>query len=150
MSALTTALVGLLSLRPHTSRLASASPPVKNRDQIFYGVIVAGVSWAAFEMIGAAYFLLVGLLAANLWEAWRILTNQRPDVILTTGAGLAVPFALIAKLRRVPVVFVEISAFVEEPSLTGRIMHRLADRLFYQWEGLGRHFPRGTFGGSLL
>ena len=86
----------------------------------------------------------------NLWEAWRILTNQRPDVILTTGAGLAVPFALIAKLRRVPVVFVEISAFVEEPSLTGRIMHRLADRLFYQWEGLGRHFPRGTFGGSLL
>ena len=86
----------------------------------------------------------------NLWEAWRILTNQRPDVILTTGAGLAVPFALIAKLRRVPVVFVEISAFVEEPSLTGRIMHRLADRFFYQWEGLGRYFPRGTFGGSLL
>ena len=45
--------------------------PVKVRDQIIYGVITAVVSWAAFEMIGAAYFLLAGLLAANIWEAWR-------------------------------------------------------------------------------
>lgn len=45
--------------------------PVKIRDQIVYGLIAAGVSWAAYAMIGAAYFLLAGLLAANIWEAWR-------------------------------------------------------------------------------
>ena len=32
---------------------------------------VAVVSYAVFELIGAAYFLLAGLLAANAWEAWR-------------------------------------------------------------------------------
>ncbi|MEQ1690839.1 MAG: RnfABCDGE type electron transport complex subunit D, partial [Gemmatimonas sp.] len=46
------------------------SPP-KPRDQITYGVLTAAASYAAFELIGAAYFLLAGLLVANVWEAWR-------------------------------------------------------------------------------
>jgi Na+-translocating ferredoxin:NAD+ oxidoreductase RnfD subunit len=46
------------------------SPP-NHGDQIVYGLIVAVVSYAVFELVGAVYFLLTGLLAANLWEAWR-------------------------------------------------------------------------------
>jgi enediyne biosynthesis protein E5 len=46
------------------------SPP-KHRDQIVFGAIVAAASYAAFELIGAAYFLLAGLLVANAWEGWR-------------------------------------------------------------------------------
>lgn len=46
------------------------SPP-KHRDQLAFGVIVALASFAAFEVIGAAYFLLAGLLVANAWEGWR-------------------------------------------------------------------------------
>jgi len=46
------------------------SPP-KERDQLAYGVITAVVSYAVFELIGAAYFLLAGLLVANVWEAVR-------------------------------------------------------------------------------
>jgi len=46
------------------------SPP-RARDQIANGVIVAVASYAVFELIGAAYFLLAGLLVANAWEAWR-------------------------------------------------------------------------------
>ncbi|NBW65052.1 hypothetical protein EBR44_04695 [bacterium] len=46
------------------------SPP-KHRDQLIYGVIVAVVSFAVFELVGAAYFLLAGLLVANVWEGWR-------------------------------------------------------------------------------
>jgi Na+-translocating ferredoxin:NAD+ oxidoreductase RnfD subunit len=46
------------------------SPP-KERDQLTYGVITAVVSYAVFELIGAAYFMLAGLLVANVWEAIR-------------------------------------------------------------------------------
>ncbi len=46
------------------------SPP-KPRDQVIFGVITAVVSYAVFELLGAAYFLLAGLLVANVWEAWR-------------------------------------------------------------------------------
>jgi Na+-translocating ferredoxin:NAD+ oxidoreductase RnfD subunit len=46
------------------------SPP-KHRDQIVFGAITAAAAFAAFNLIGAAYFLLAGLLVANLWEGWR-------------------------------------------------------------------------------
>jgi Na+-translocating ferredoxin:NAD+ oxidoreductase RnfD subunit len=52
------------------------SPP-KHREQIIYGVIVAAVSYAIFELVGAVYFLLAGLLVANLWEAWRRHSSRR-------------------------------------------------------------------------
>jgi Na+-translocating ferredoxin:NAD+ oxidoreductase RnfD subunit len=45
--------------------------PVKYRDQLVCGAIVATVSYGTFEWIGAAYFLLAGVLAGNVWEAWR-------------------------------------------------------------------------------
>jgi len=46
------------------------SPP-RPRDQLIYGAIVAGVSGAVFAAAGSIYYLLVGLLVANIWEAWR-------------------------------------------------------------------------------
>jgi Na+-translocating ferredoxin:NAD+ oxidoreductase RnfD subunit len=45
--------------------------PAKYQGQWIYGIIVAAVSYAAFEKFGAAYFLLAGVLAGNVWEAWR-------------------------------------------------------------------------------
>jgi Na+-translocating ferredoxin:NAD+ oxidoreductase RnfD subunit len=45
--------------------------PHVHRDQLVYGVIVAVVAYGVFQLIGAAYFLLAGLLVANVWEAWR-------------------------------------------------------------------------------
>jgi Na+-translocating ferredoxin:NAD+ oxidoreductase RnfD subunit len=45
--------------------------PVRYPDQLVCGVIVAAVSFAVFEWIGAAYYLLAGVLVGNVWEAWR-------------------------------------------------------------------------------
>ena len=45
--------------------------PVKHAPQIVCGILVAAVSYAVFEWIGAAYYLLAGVLAGNVWEAWR-------------------------------------------------------------------------------
>jgi len=45
--------------------------PVKYPDQLACGVIVAVVSYAAYEWVGAAYYLLAGVLVGNVWEAWR-------------------------------------------------------------------------------
>ena len=105
------------------------------------------------DMEGKTYFISHSerdwLFFVNLWEAWSILRKERPDVILSTGAGPVVPFALIGKLLGIPNIFVEISAQVTTPSLTGWIMYFLADRMFYQWKTLERHFPKATYGGLL-
>jgi Na+-translocating ferredoxin:NAD+ oxidoreductase RnfD subunit len=45
--------------------------PVKYSDQIVCGVLVAVASYAFFELLGAACFLLAGVLIGNIWEARR-------------------------------------------------------------------------------
>ncbi len=106
------------------------------------------------DMEGKTYFIRHSerdwLFFTNLLEAWKILRKEKPRVILSTGAGPVVPFALVAKLFRIPTIFVETFTRVKEPSLSGKIMYWLADRFFYQWEPLTRFFPKGTCGGPLI
>jgi Na+-translocating ferredoxin:NAD+ oxidoreductase RnfD subunit len=45
--------------------------PAKYRGQWMFGVIVAVTGFAVFQQFGVAWFLLAGVLAGNLWEAWR-------------------------------------------------------------------------------
>jgi UDP-N-acetylglucosamine:LPS N-acetylglucosamine transferase len=87
----------------------------------------------------------------NFYEAWRILRSERPDVILSTGAGPAVPFAVIGRwLFSARVIFVETITRVQRPSLTGRFMYWFADDFYYQWESLARFFPKGRCLGTLV
>ena len=107
------------------------------------------------DMTGRTYFIRHSerdlLFLANLWEAWSILRRERPDVILSTGAGPAVPFALVGRLFfRMRILFVETMTRIERPSLTGKLMYRLAHRFYYQWKDLSRFYPKGVYGGPLL
>jgi enediyne biosynthesis protein E5 len=58
--------------------------PPKHRDQIVCGIIVAVVSYAVFEWVGAAYYLLAGVLVGNVWEAHR--RTRRPKVLRSQGS----------------------------------------------------------------
>jgi Na+-translocating ferredoxin:NAD+ oxidoreductase RnfD subunit len=53
--------------------------PARYQGQWIYGIIVAAVSYAVFEKFGAAYFLLAGVLAGNVWEAWRRVHRRSPS-----------------------------------------------------------------------
>ena len=45
--------------------------PVKYPDQIACGVLVAASAYGVFELVGAADYLLAGVLVGNVLEAWR-------------------------------------------------------------------------------
>ncbi len=60
--------------------------PAKYPDQIVFGVLVAAVSYAFFEWAGVVYYLLAGVLAGNVWEAWRRL-NRRSTSRFPGGLG---------------------------------------------------------------
>jgi len=107
------------------------------------------------DMQGKTYFIAHSerdwKFFLNLWEAFQILRKERPRVILSTGAGPAVPFAIVGRLFfGTKVVFIETITSVRSASLTGRIMYRLAQRFFYQWKSLSDVFPRGEYGGPLI
>jgi beta-1,4-N-acetylglucosaminyltransferase len=72
-------------------------------------------------------------LFRNLAFAWRIVRDTRPDAILSTGAGLAVPFFLVGKLRRRRLVYVESLTRSSSLSLSGRLVYPIADTFLVQW-----------------
>jgi len=129
-----------------------ALKPVYNRYEHFY--VLNDLVLLPNDMQGRTYFIQHSerdaLFFVNLWDAWCILWKEKPNLILSTGAGPVVPFALVGRLFRIPSVFIETFTRVVEPSLTGRIMYYLADRFFYQWKPLGVFFPKGIYGGPLL
>ena len=89
-------------------------------------------------------------LARNLRLAWRLLGRRRPDVMLTTGAAVAVPFAWVGRLRGVKVVYVESLARAESPSLSCRMIAPVATRLYVQWPELQGKLPRARYAGTVF
>ena len=71
--------------------------------------------------------------AGQLWSAPRILACERPDVLVSAGAGVAVPFFLAARAMAIPSVFLEVYDRVERPTLTGRLVKPIATKMLVQW-----------------
>jgi beta-1,4-N-acetylglucosaminyltransferase len=89
-------------------------------------------------------------LLRNLGLAWKTLRAVRPRVLLTTGAGVAVPFAWLARLRGVRVVYVESFTRIEGPSLTGRLVAPIAHRSYVQWPELARVVSKASYAGNVF
>lgn len=90
----------------------------------------------------------IGNFFRNLRLAARVLREQDPGVVISTGAGLALPFFVLGKLQRRRLVYVESITRVEKLALTGRLVYPLADAFFVQWDSLGK-LRRARFHGSV-
>ncbi len=89
-------------------------------------------------------------LLRNVLLAARLLLRLRPRAVLTTGAGVAVPFCWLGRLTGARIVYIESFARVSGPSLTGRLVHPVAHDFFVQWPAVARHYRKATFRGALL
>lgn len=72
-------------------------------------------------------------LVRNAVLAWRELRRWRPDVVVSTGAGVALPFFVLARARRVPTVYIEVYDRLDGPTLTGRLCRPFTTRMLVQW-----------------
>jgi UDP-N-acetylglucosamine:LPS N-acetylglucosamine transferase len=90
----------------------------------------------------------IGNFFRNLRLAWRVLREQNPSVVISTGAGLALPFFILGRLQRRRLVYVESITRVEKLALTGRLVYPLASAFFVQWDSLSE-LRRARFHGSV-
>lgn len=88
-------------------------------------------------------------LVYSFWQAVWVLGRVRPDVVLGSGPAVMVPVAVLGKLSGAKVIFVETASRVTELSLTGKIMLKVADLFFVQWEQLQGCYPHTIFAGRL-
>jgi UDP-N-acetylglucosamine:LPS N-acetylglucosamine transferase len=104
----------------------------------------------------SAYFLhgpttrSVSRLVRDLPVAWRLLRHVRPRVVVTTGAGFALPFAWLGRLLGAHVVFVETVTRMESPSLSCRLVAPIASRVYVQWPELAGAVSGARYVGTVL
>ncbi|MGO4257217.1 UDP-N-acetylglucosamine--LPS N-acetylglucosamine transferase [Marmoricola sp. RAF53] len=89
-------------------------------------------------------------LLRNLRLAVTTLRRCRPRVLVSTGAGLAVPFFVVAWWLRIPTVFIEVYDRVDSPTLTGRLCRPFTSRRVVQWDAQLDHYPDAALVGTFL
>ena len=73
-------------------------------------------------------------LAKNILQSISLFARERPDVIITTGAGVAVPLCYLSKLFGKKLIYIESFCRIKDPSLTGRLLYPAADLFLVQWK----------------
>lgn len=91
----------------------------------------------------SAYWKLFG-------ECRKIVKKYRPAVIISTGSNIAVPLFFAGKLMGCKLIFIETRAKVYSKSVTGKLVERLADKMFVQWPEMQRLYPKAIYCGTLV
>lgn len=89
-------------------------------------------------------------LLKNTKIAWDILHRERPDLIISSGAAIAVPFFYIGKLIKAALVYIEVFDRIDKPTLTGKLVYPIADRFIVQWDEQKKVYPKAINLGSIF
>jgi beta-1,4-N-acetylglucosaminyltransferase len=81
----------------------------------------------------------------------RILKLEKPNLIISTGSEIAIPFFYLAKLFSIKTLFIESCCRINTPSSTGRMVYFMADVFLVQWRQLMDYYGRkAEYWGSIL
>lgn len=86
----------------------------------------------------------------NLGLAVRTLLADKPDVVVSTGAGVALPFFVVARVLGIPTVYVEVYDRVDSRTLTGRLCRPWSSLFCVQWPEQQEQYPGALVVGPLL
>ena len=75
-------------------------------------------------------------------QALTILFRERPDVVLSTGAEIAIPFLWIGRFLGARTVYLESWCRVQTRSGTGPLVYPVADLFLVQWPDMVQRYGR--------
>lgn len=87
---------------------------------------------------------------ANFFRALSILRQSRPDLVVSTGASLAVPFLLASKLLSIKTVFIESITRASDLSLSGKLVYNFVDEFYVQWPECIERYPKAQYRGVVV
>ena len=87
----------------------------------------------------------------NFFWAVMILIKEKPDVIVSLGADVAISFFVLAKIMRTKTLFIESWSRVDDLCLTGKLLYPIADAFWVQWpELLEKYGPKAEYMGAVV
>ena len=89
-------------------------------------------------------------LIKNTFLAIKVLKKEKPDVIISSGAAVAVPFFYIGKLFGAKTVYIEVFDRIDKPTVTGKLVYPVTDKFIDQWEEMKKVYPKAINLGSIF
>ena len=89
-------------------------------------------------------------LIRNTFVAWKVLRKEKPDILVSSGAAVAVPFFYLRKLFGKKLIYIEVFDRVDKPTLTGRLVYPITDQFIVQWEEQLKVYPKAINLGSIF
>lgn len=93
--------------------------------------------------------LFLFILIMNILKALALIIKLKPNYIISTGAGVTVPYLIFGKIFGAKIIFIESYAKLSSPTVTGRIVYKFADKFYVQWPEMLKFYPKGIYKGSL-
>lgn len=85
----------------------------------------------------------------NFFKSLIIFLKEKPDYLITTGVLATIPMAIIVKLFRKKLIYIESFAKISSPTLTGKLLYKYADRFYIQWKDLQKFYPKAIYKGGI-
>lgn len=90
-------------------------------------------------------------LIKNIFLAIKVLRKERPTLIVSSGAAVAVPFFWIGKIFfGTKTIYIEVFDRIEKPTLTGKLVYPVTDRFIVQWDEMKRVYKKAENLGSIF
>ena len=89
-------------------------------------------------------------LIKNSVIAWNVLLKERPDLIISSGAAVAVPFFYLGKCFGAKTIYVEVFDRINKPTITGKLVYPISDKFIVEWEEMKKVYPKAINLGSIF
>ena len=89
-------------------------------------------------------------LIKNLKVAYKVLKKEKPDLIISSGAAVAVPFFYIGKIMGAKLIYIEVFDRLDKPTMTGRMVYPITDKFIVQWEEQRKVYKKAINIGSIF
>ena len=89
-------------------------------------------------------------LIKNIGVAWKVLRKEKPDVIISSGAAVAVPFFYLGKLFGKKLIYIEVFDRIDKPTMTGKMVYPIVDKFIVQWEEQKEVYKKAINLGSIF
>lgn len=104
-----------------------------------------------FLKYGSRYYPFKYLFVsiANFFKSIYLFFKYMPDLVYTTGAHTCIVMCFLAKIFKKKILFVEVFDRTKTPTLSGKIVYKIADVFIVQHKSLLNKYPKAKYLGGI-